>query len=252
MTDAVFSYLKKRVYHLLDIDQGPKSVGRPILTQCLLFVDGKQRKVLRLLPLDQTPCDYVVHLHECVEIHIEYCYQLEPQHIYRYIYSPNETIVFPVTKMDHEIEDHPVTVFTWIPQQVPVNITTKWHQWEGPCHDFYGKYVPISVLMVDEELDEPTDVVLVWMLSDGTKYMASTTSDSVVGWPLPESLKEKVRPCSIQEFEFVTKMSQMTKDQTMEFFSAIRKTEDSVSETESEDETESEQETETEVVKEDG
>jgi hypothetical protein len=213
--DALISYVKKRVMNALDIEEKPKSLGRMILCRCILYVEGKARKELKLLPLQQTPVDYLAGICDDVSIVIDYCYSKDTKTYYRYRYDPNEEIAFPFhPQVVDKVEVHPIRVYAWVHQTIPIDVTQQWNHWEGPGLDFHGKGVPIHHIVDIDSSDQ--QVYLFIMLNDGSKHVIDSTVAGELVWPY-----EPLRPCSPEEWMLVEKLSQMSQEQCTAFFEQL-------------------------------
>ena len=217
--DQVSTYVKKRVANWFGYDAS-QNRGRAILTKCSLFKDGKFHKDLNVLPTTETPFQRWAGLHNNLSVVIEYCYKNEPMHSYRYVYDPEETITWPVPEpqLNEKHTRHPIKVFVWVKDRIPVDVSVDWAKWAGPNLNFHGKTLLLEYLVQREETQDEDMTCIAILLNDGTTTMTTTKYVTQVGWPLPLKFKNQTRQCPLNEFQFVEKLSELNLQQYQNMF----------------------------------
>lgn len=211
--DSLVTYVKKRILNVFDIKESEPN-GRMILTKCTLYVDGVPKKQLKLLPLEQSPKEYLADICDDVTIIIEYCYSKNKTIFYKYRYDTDETISFPLIKKSKCCDQHAIRVYAWITQQVPKNISKLWQEWQGPQYNFHDTMVP-AFHVADTEPSE-SQIFFFIMLNDGSRVVIDTFCNKQIGWPM-----DGLRECRNEEWILIEKLSEMTLEQCQSFFSQL-------------------------------
>lgn len=230
---ALLTYAKKRAYNFLDIEYAPEKESKKIrLTRCSLWVDDKFRKELHMLPLNQTPVEYMAHLSDTVTIIIEY-FVGQSKYIHRY--GTNTNILFPPHATEPQPtkrKKHAVKVFAWEPGNVPDNITPNWFMWAGPEFDFHGKEIPLF-LIAEQPKTEKT-VFIIAMFDDGTITNTEATYVSEIDMNFDTRYTKSTKPATMAELQFIERVSRMSVEEYHMAFSQKHEPASS-SESESED-----------------